>query len=58
MSWYMKCPKCGATVSKSEGDVYKEDKKTMNGWKTVKKRKIYYDCSKCNWTKSETKDIY
>ena len=58
-NWYMPCPKCGKKVTKTSGDVYKEDKRTPQGWKTVKKQKIYYDCSnpKCDWTTVETKDV-
>lgn len=58
-NWFMKCPKCGASVNKSKGDTYKEDLKTLKGWQTFKRRKIYYDCSskKCDWTRTETENI-
>ena len=55
--WFMKCPKCGKSVNKSNGQPYKEDIKTHKGWKTVTRIKINYDCSSCNWTKTETEDV-
>lgn len=55
--WFMKCPKCGKSVNKSKGQPYKDDIKTLKGWKTVTRIKINYDCSSCNWTKTETEDV-
>lgn len=55
MAWFMKCPKCGASVNKSKGKPYQEDINKRTVWR----QKINYDCSnhKCDWTKTETRDL-
>lgn len=53
-NWYMPCPKCKAPIHRSIGDWYSEDVKINSTWRTVKKRKINYDCLKCGYTRMET----